>query len=252
MASVGGRSGRPRGLRPPGRGRGGCCEEAARAGPGSWSGWGGGGAESPCNPGPTLAPPPPGGAPAAATQSRTSGAEGGGRGRGKFEITPEPPLRSSSTGAASRPPGRLNHPRDNRPSRGPRRRPPTLKTPPRARLPRPHSDHGHRRAGLDAGAQRRKSPHRSHTAAGSPLYPHSSRSATWALRCPRGSVIPLWTLGLVLPPSLLPRWPFVGHLEGRGGRAEERRQVPGWVLGYSWHHSKEKPQSVRGLDGLCP
>lgn len=90
VASVGGRSGRPRGPRPPGWG-GGCCEEETQTKPGSRSGWGGGGAESPCNPGPAVAPPPPGGAPATATQNRASGAGGGGRGRGKFEITREPP-----------------------------------------------------------------------------------------------------------------------------------------------------------------
>lgn len=109
VAPVGGRSECPRELRPPDRG--GCWEEASRAGPDRGSRWGGGGAESPCNPCPALAPPPPWGAPAAATQSRAPGAGGSrGRGRGKFEITPEPPLRPSSTGTASWSPGRVKSP----------------------------------------------------------------------------------------------------------------------------------------------
>lgn len=94
-----GTRGAPRGLRPGQLLRG---RRAGRAG--QRDALGGGGAESPCSPGPALAPPPPWGAPAAATESPASGAGGGeGRGRGKFEITPEPPLRPSCTGAASCP-----------------------------------------------------------------------------------------------------------------------------------------------------
>lgn len=217
-----------------GLGRGcGCCEEAARAGPGSWSGWGGGGAESPCNPGPALAPPPPGGAPAAATQSRASGAGGGGRGRGKFEIALEPPLRPSSTGAASRAhphphtdPGRLNLPPDNRPVLG------TPQTSPNSRdssrgpsspIPTPTPD---TRAGLDAGGPGKEEPRpppQITQQPGLPFTPTPGRKATWALRCPRGSVNPLWTLGLVPSPFLPPCWAFVGHLERMGGSAEEPR-----------------------------
>lgn len=88
-----------------------CCEESARAGPGSGRGWAGGGAESPCSRVPAFAPPPPGGAPAATTQSPAPGA-GGARGGDEGNLKSLRSLPSAPPPQAPPlvPRGLLNHP----------------------------------------------------------------------------------------------------------------------------------------------
>lgn len=155
-----------------------CCEESARARPGSCRGWAGGGTESPCSRVPAFAPPPPGGAPAATTQSPAPGAGGSaGRRRGKFEITPEPPLRPSSTGAASSPQFLLNRPSGYQTLMGRLQTAPDTRdsfwdpfSPTRAHTQRPEC----------GGPEREASPLEPHSSrVAPPLYPHLQLQ--WAL-----------------------------------------------------------------------
>lgn len=234
-----GTRGAPRGLRPGQRLRG---RRAGRAG--QRDAVGGGGAASPCSPGPALAPPPPWGAPAAATQRPASGAGGGegSEGWGEGNLKSLRSLPSAPPAAAPPPvpgpvPAPTGIPRLNGEPAG---------VPQDTRLPLsllsvPDPDPGPRNRvlGLDTEPREGSGPQQ-------PLTPTSSCKVTWALRCPCQPDTRFWTLRLVSPSSGLslyqPSW-------GRGGRREQGRkggQVPG-CLG-SWvclHQEQEKPHSVR-------